>query len=95
MNYPTLWRLIGAIKPDEVYHLAAQSQVGLSFEDDFGTLSTNIDGTHHLLSAIKELSSAMQIIFSGTSEMFGCALTEPRKTNRRRSIRSLRTGSPK
>ena len=33
------------IKPSEVYHLAAQSYVGYSFEDEFSTLNININGT--------------------------------------------------
>src|SRR3989344_1503766 len=36
-DYPTIWRLIAKIQPDEVYHLAALSQVQISFEDSFGT----------------------------------------------------------
>jgi GDPmannose 4,6-dehydratase len=76
-DYPTVWKLINAIKPDEVYHLAAQSQVGISFEDEFGTLKTNIDGTHYLLSAIKELAPQCKFYFAATSEMFGRVLATP------------------
>ena len=42
--------------PNEVYHLAAQSYVGYSFEDEFSTFSMNINGTHYILSAVKELA---------------------------------------
>ncbi len=70
-NYQTIWRLIAKIKPDEVYHLAAQSFVGLSFLDDFSTLDTNISGTHHILSAVKEMSPKSKFYFAGSSEMFG------------------------
>jgi GDPmannose 4,6-dehydratase len=65
------------VKPDEIYHLAAQSQVGISFEDEFGTLDTNINGTHYILSAIKELVPQCKFYFAATSEMFGNALTTP------------------
>ncbi len=70
-DYPTIWRLIVKIKPDEVYHLAAQSQVYVSFEDDFGTIRNNINGTHNILSAIKELKPDCKFYFAATSEMFG------------------------
>ena len=46
---------IQKIKPDEIYHLGAQSYVGYSkFEDEFSTFSMNINGTHYMLSAVKE-----------------------------------------
>lgn len=76
-NYSTIFHLIGTLRPDEVYHLAAQSQVGVSFEDQFGTLDTNINGTHHLLSAIKELVPRCKFYFAATSEMFGAVLATP------------------
>lgn len=76
-NYPTVWKLIESIRPDELYHLAAQSQVAISFEDDFGTLNTNINGTHYLLSAIKELAPKCKFYFAATSEMFGNVLSTP------------------
>ena len=50
------FKIVQKIKPDEVYHLAAQSYVLYSFEDEFSTLNTNINGTHHILSAVKEFS---------------------------------------
>ena len=76
-DYPTVWRLIAAIKPDEVYHLAAQSFVGESFRDPVSTMRINIDGTEYLLSAIKELHPSCRFYFAATSEMFGRVLTSP------------------
>lgn len=76
-NYQTIWRLIAKLKPDEVYHLAAQSFVWVSFLDDFATLDTNISGTHHVLSAIKETSPKSKFYFAGSSEMFGQADHSP------------------
>lgn len=76
-NYPTIWRLVAELQPDEVYHLAAQSHVGISFEDDFGTFVVNTQGTHYLLSAIKELKPDTKFYFAGTGEFYGKALTIP------------------
>jgi len=80
-NLPTIWRLVSTIMPDEIYHLAAQSQVKISFEDDFGTLNTNTNSTHYFLSAIKELTPKTKFYFAGTSEMFGAAKMTPQDEN--------------
>ena len=71
-SYASLFNIIMKIKPDEVYHLAAQSYVGYSFEDEFSTLNININGTHYLLSAVKEfVFSKVRFYFAASSEMFG------------------------
>jgi len=70
-SYASLFKIVQKIKPDEVYHLAAQSYVTYSFEDEFSTLNTNINGTHHMLSAAKELSNNLKFYFAASSEMFG------------------------
>src|SRR5439155_10752782 len=38
-SYPSLFRVLTQVKPDEIYHLAAQSFVSYSFEDEFSTLN--------------------------------------------------------
>src|SRR5450755_2999339 len=48
-SYASLLEAVDHIKPTECYHLAAQSFVGTSFEDEFSTLNTNINGTHFML----------------------------------------------
>src|SRR5689334_18670270 len=48
-SYPSLFEVVRTVQPDEIYHLAAQSFVSYSFEDEFSTLSTNIGGTHFML----------------------------------------------
>ncbi len=70
-SYASLVKIIQKIKPDEIYHLGAQSYVSYSFEDEFSTLNTNINGTHYILSAIKEFSPKTKFYFAGSSEMFG------------------------
>ena len=77
-SYASLFNIILKIKPVEVYHLAAQSYVGYSFEDEFSTLNININGTHYLLSAVKEFAdSKIKFYFAGSSEMFGKVKTVP------------------
>ena len=71
-SYASLFNIILKIKPTEVYHLAAQSYVGYSFEDEFSTLNININGTHYLLSAVKEFAdNNIKFYFAASSEMFG------------------------
>jgi GDPmannose 4,6-dehydratase len=70
-SYASIFKIVQKIKPDEVYHLAAQSYVTYSFEDEFSTLNTNINGTHYILSAAKEFSKNLKFYFAGSSEMFG------------------------
>ena len=70
-SYASLVRIIQKIKPTEIYHLAAQSYVDYSFRDEFSTLNTNINGTHYLLSAVKDFSPKTKFYFAGSSEMFG------------------------
>ena len=67
------------IKPDECYHLAAQSFVSYSFEDEFSTINTNINGTHFILSAIKEKTPKCKMYFAASSEMFGQVREVPQK----------------
>ena len=81
-SYASLFNIILKIKPDEVYHLAAQSYVGYSFEDEFSTLNININGTHYLLSAAKEFAdNKVKFYFAGTSEMFGKVKKSPQNEN--------------
>ena len=70
-SYPSLFKTIQKVKPDECYHLAAQSFVSYSFEDEFSTFNTNINGTHFMLAGLKELRPKCRFYFAGSSEMFG------------------------
>ncbi|MFA5385953.1 MAG: GDP-mannose 4,6-dehydratase, partial [Eubacteriales bacterium] len=76
-SYASVFHVIEKIQPDECYHLAAQSFVSYSFEDEFSTLNTNINGTHSVLSAIKERARKWRFYFAGSSEMFGVAPQSP------------------
>ena len=70
-SFPSLYRIVQLVQPDECYHLAAQSFVSYSFDDEFSTLNTNINGTHFLLTAIKDAAPRCRFYFAGSSEMFG------------------------
>src|SRR6266496_3294950 len=70
-SYASIHQVVAAVEPDECYHLAAQSFVSYSFDDEFSTLNANINGTHYLLAAVKNLAPKGKIYFAGSSEMFG------------------------
>ena len=70
-SYPSIFHVLSKNQFDECYHLAAQSFVAESFADGFSTLNTNINGTHYMLAALRELSQNCRFYFAGSSEMFG------------------------
>lgn len=70
-SYPSIFHVISKIDFDECYHLAAQSFVAESFTDGFSTMNTNINGTHYVLAALRELRPSCRFYFAGSSEMFG------------------------
>ncbi|MBM4124996.1 MAG: GDP-mannose 4,6-dehydratase [Nitrospira sp.] len=70
-SLPSIYRVFQQVKPDECYHLAAQSFVTYSFEDEFSTLNANINGTHYMLAALHDCAPACRFYFAASSEMFG------------------------
>ena len=63
--------LVGSIRPLEIYHLAAQSHVGVSFEVPEYTGDVTGLGTLRLLNAIRSVSPDSKLYNASTSEMFG------------------------
>jgi GDPmannose 4,6-dehydratase len=76
-SYASVFELFQKVKPDECYHLAAQSFVGDSFQDEFSTINTNINGTHFVLSALKSVAPGCRFYFAASSEMFGKVTQSP------------------
>lgn len=87
-SYPSLFKIVAEIKPDECYHLAAQSFVTYSFEDEFSTLNANINGTHYVLSSLLSAAPECRFYFAASSEMFGRAQEVPQKETTRFHPRS-------
>jgi len=78
-SFPSLYGAIRKTQPHEVYHLAAQSYVSTSFDDEFSTLNANINGTHNMLAACRDLVPQTRFYFAGTSEMFGRPTQAPQE----------------
>jgi GDPmannose 4,6-dehydratase len=87
-SFASVYRLVAKVAPEECYHLAAQSFVSYSFDDEFSTLNTNINGTHFLLSAVRDLVPNCRFYFAGSSEMFGKAEELPQTERTRFHPRS-------
>ena len=69
-NYNQLKKIIKKIKPNEVYHLAAQAHDGHSFNDEFYTFEINLNFTHKILSIVKKVNKNAKFFFAGSSEMY-------------------------
>lgn len=76
-SYPSIFHIVSQHDFDECYHLAAQSFVAESFRDGFSTMNTNINGTHYMLAALRELRPHCRFYFAGSSEMFGKVADSP------------------
>jgi len=87
-SYPSIFHVISQHEFDECYHLAAQSFVAESFADGFSTMSTNINGTHYMLAALRELRPHCKFYFAGSSEMFGKVAETPQTETTRFHPRS-------
>jgi len=64
-------RVISKVGPDEIYNLAAQSDVGISFECPEEAFSINYDGVRNIVDAAREHNPKVRIYQASTSEMFG------------------------
>jgi GDPmannose 4,6-dehydratase len=76
-SLPSLYRVIEKVQPTECYCLAAQSFVGVSFEDEFTTFNTNINGTHNLFYALRAIVTTCRVYFAGSSEQYGAVAHSP------------------
>jgi GDPmannose 4,6-dehydratase len=70
-------RIIQKYSPDEIYNLAAQSSVGLSFEQPLGTFSFNTASVNNLLEAIRLFSPRTKLYQASSSEMYGAVKRMP------------------
>jgi len=66
-------------QPDEVYHLAAQSFVGTSFEQPVGAGEITGLGVTRILEAIREINPKIKFYQASTSELYGGGNTEPQR----------------
>ena len=80
-SYASIFQVVQEVRPNECYHLAAQSFVSYSFEDAFSTINVNVNGTHYVLSAIQSIVPECKFYFAASSEIFGNAKETPQNEN--------------
>lgn len=71
--------LLNSVKPDEIYNLAAQSSVALSFKDPLGTIESTAVGAAVLFEAVRQCCPAAHLFQASSSDMFGEQLGETLK----------------
>ncbi len=77
----TLRRVLVKVAPDEIYHLAGQSHVGLSFEIPESTCDSTAMGTLRLLEIVRDLPKLPRLFHASTSEIFGRPAAAPQDEN--------------
>ncbi len=70
-DFRSVLQAISTILPDEIYNLAGQSSVGLSFQQPVDTLESISIGTLNLLEVIRFLNTPIRLYNAGSSECFG------------------------
>lgn len=73
----TMRRVLNKVAPDEIYHLAGQSHVGLSFEIPESTCEMTALGTLRLLEMVRDLPKAPRFFHAASSEIFGIPKSTP------------------
>ena len=64
-------KLVGEIRPDWIFHLAAVSNVRHSWQMRNETIETNVLGTHNLLEAVRQTAPAARVLFISSSDVYG------------------------
>jgi len=70
-DFRSVLQVLTKIQPDEIYNLAGQTSVGLSFGQPVETLESIATGTLNLLEAMRFLGAAIKVYNAGSSECFG------------------------
>ena len=83
-----LYRLIDKIKPDEIYNLAAQSHVRISFDDPEYTMDIDATGTCRILEVIRNINPGIRFYQASSSEMYGKVAEVPQTEETRFNPRS-------
>jgi GDPmannose 4,6-dehydratase len=80
-DYGAMWRIMAEAEPAEVYHLAGQTHVGLSFELVESTCELSAMGTLRLLELLRDLKVPPRFFHASSSEIFGKPETAPQDEN--------------
>jgi len=70
-DFDSLSKLIGRIKPDQIYHLAAFSSVGESFARPLDAVEINVRGTLYLLEILRNMKKKIKLLVVGSADIYG------------------------
>jgi len=76
LDQPSIERLLSEIKPDEIYNIAAQSHVRISFDIPQFTVQANSVGVVNILEAYKRICPTAKFYQASSSEMFGLTIED-------------------
>jgi GDPmannose 4,6-dehydratase len=79
LEFSNIMRVVEKVGPDEVYNLAAQSFVGISFEQPLYTTEVNANGVLRLLEALRVVHPQAKFYQASTSEMYGKVCVSPQR----------------
>jgi GDPmannose 4,6-dehydratase len=80
-DFRSVLQVLSSVQPDEIYNLAGQSSVGLSFDQPVETLESISVGTLNLLEAIRFMKCPTRLYNAGSSECFGNTGGQPADEN--------------
>lgn len=81
LEFTNILRVVEQTRPDEIYNLAAQSFVEMSFEQPIYTADVDALGVARLLEAVRAVNPAIRVYQASTSEMFGKVQETPQTEN--------------
>jgi GDP-4-dehydro-6-deoxy-D-mannose reductase len=68
-------KLVGEVRPDWIFHLAAVSGVHRSWEMRSETIETNVLGTHNLLEAVRKTTPSARVLFISSADVYGSGVS--------------------
>jgi GDPmannose 4,6-dehydratase len=80
-DYSAVWQVFNEAKPDEIYNLAGQSSVGLSFAEPKNTIDSIFQATLNQLEVIRKLCPAAKFYNAGSGEVYGNTNGKPSDEN--------------
>ncbi|MCX6841772.1 MAG: GDP-mannose 4,6-dehydratase [candidate division WOR-3 bacterium] len=84
-----MYELVRDVKPDRIYHLAAQSFVPMSWVAPADTITTNVIGQTNILEAIRAVGCPTRVQIAGSSEEYGMVLPEEAPIKESNPLRPL------
>jgi len=76
INKAMLWSALSQHRPDYIYHLAAVTSIPLSFQEPMDCMRTNVEGSVHLLEAIRALDLTCKVLMASSTEVYSPSLDD-------------------